>query len=747
MTGMSHLPNGCPFRPGLGWWCLCLVLNYIFCSVSGVNQEGLVLLAFKYSVTNDPLSALGDWNIDDSTPCGWNGVTCTQIPGSNESRVISVVLPQSQLVGWIPQELGCLENLRHLDLSGNEINGTIPAELFNATDISKLVLANNAISGALPSEVKQLKGLQYLDLSSNALTGIIPQSITELKELKGISLKNNYLSGPVPSGLGSLGALEALDFSSNLLNESIPPDLGYLSSLQYCLNLSGNRLSGNIPLTLGQLPTNASIDLSHNNLTGQIPRVGFFLSQKSGAFVGNPGLCGQPLTKLCFVPSSGSDPPKISSPSAVAAMPVLEKHKTLSKGTIIAIVLGDLAGISLVCAVVMYRYWSTKQKKEAKDEPNCRSVQMDDNGDYSSSSGRVGWLCLRKVEETSEGSSSENGDQQQGNLVSLDGDLDLDLDKLLRASAYILGATGYTILYKAVLEDGMTFAVRRLGEGGLGSFRDFEVEAKAIGRIKHPNIVRLRGYYWGIEEKLLIYDYIPNGSLANAYYGRSSASPFYLPWAARIKIAKGVARGLAYLHEKKHVHANLKPSNILLGFDMEPFIADFGLYRVLDTANVKYSSSAIYLRNFEGALSGSKRSTGSRDSLQTTPEMLGSPSTSRNFVSPYQAPEALKTLKPNQKWDVYSFGVIFLEMLTGKPPSEKDFATWGQSFLDEKQRILRIIDPTLRSEVEGKEEISTSLRIAFNCCSPSPQKRPAMKEVLQFLEKIPSLSSSTISSD
>ncbi|KAH9300718.1 hypothetical protein KI387_012301, partial [Taxus chinensis] len=695
---------------------------------SGVNQEGLDLLALKYSILGDPLNALGDWNIEDSTPCGWNGVTCTQIPGSSESKVISVVLPQSKLVGWIPQEIGCLENLRHLDLSGNEINGTIPSELFNATDMRKLVLANNAISGTLPSEVERAKGLQYLDLSSNALTGIVPENITKLKELKGISLKNNYFYGPIPIGLGSLEALEALDFSSNLLNESIPPDLGNLSSLHYCLNLSGNRLSGTIPPNLGHLPTNASIDLSNNNLTGPIPQIGVFLRQKSDAFEGNPGLCGRPVTKLCNIPSSVSNPPKISSPSAVAAMPVIENHKSLSKGTIAAIVLGDFAGISLVCALFMYRYWITKQKKEAKDEPNSRNIQLDDNGDYSSSSGRVGWFCLKKVDETSEGSSSDNGDQHQGTLVSLDGDLDLDLDKLLRASAYILGASGYTILYKAVLEDGMTFAVRRLGEGGLGSYRDFEVEAKAIGRMKHPNIVRLRGYYWGTEEKLLIYDYVPNGSLANAYYGRSSNSPFYLPWAARIKIAKGVARGLAYLHEKKHVHANLKPSNILLGFDMEPFIADFGLYRVLDMANVKYSSSAINLRNFDGALSGSKRSTGSRDSVQTTPEMLGSPSTSKNFVSPYQAPEALKTLKPNQKWDVYSFGVIFLEMLTGKPPSEKDFATWGQSFLDEKQRILRIIDPTLRPEVEGKEEISISLRIAFNCSSPSPQKRPAMKE-------------------
>ena len=116
---------------------------------------------------------------------------------------------------------------------------------------------------------------------------------------------------------------------------------------------------------------------------------------------------------------------------------------------------------------------------------------------------------------------------------------------------------------------------------------------------------------------------------------------------------------MAYLHERNYAHGNVKPSNILLGFDMDPCIADFGLDKLLDTANVKYSSSAIHLRNLDDIFSGSKRSTGSRDNLQTTPDLLGSPGTSKNFASPYQAPEALKTLKPNQKWDVYSFGVIF----------------------------------------------------------------------------------------
>ena len=115
----------------------------------------------------------------------------------------------------------------------------------------------------------------------------------------------------------------------------------------------------------------------------------------------------------------------------------------------------------------------------------------------------------------------------------------------------------------------------------------------------------------------------------------------------------------------------------------------------MDTANVKYSSSAIHLRNLDGIFLGSKCSSGSCDSLQKKPDFLGSLGTSKNFVSPYLASEALKTLKPNQKWDVYSFGVFFLEFLTGKPSLDKDFAAWGQNFVDDKHHILYIIDPTL----------------------------------------------------
>lgn len=230
------------------------------------------------------------------------------------------------------------------------------------------------------------------------------------------------------------------------------------------------------------------------------------------------------------------------------------------------------------------------------------------------------------------------------------------------------------------------------------------------------------------------------------------SSPSHFPWEARLKIAKGVARGLSFLHEKKHVHGNLKPGNILLGLDMEPKIGDFGLERLV-TGDTSYKAGGS-ARNF-----GSKRSTASRDSYQ---DLIGpgigpgpgsgygpgpSPSPSPSSItgiSPYHAPESLRSLKPNPKWDVYSFGVILLELLTGKVIIVDELGQANGVVVDDRSRALRFADPTIRVDLEGKEEeLLACFKMAFGCASPLPQKRPSMKEALHVLEKFPMPSSTS----
>lgn len=717
------------------------------------------------------------------------GVTCTVVLEPNASfvsRVTDLALPTSKLLGSIPPDLGFLQHLRHLDLSNNFLNGTLPPSLFNASELQTLCLSNNEVSGYLPELVGNLQSLQYLNLSDNALTGNVPVNLFSLANLSVLSLSNNYFYGTIPSG--DFGSLQVLDLSSNLINGSLPRD--FAGGSLRCLNLSYNRLSGGILPEFGDgAPANVTLDLSSNFFTGEIPQTGVFLNQKADSFSGNPDLCGKPLKNPCSIPSTLSTSPNVStSPLAIAAIPktlggsggdsagagngtqnTQMKEGGLRPGSIVGIVVGDLVGIAIVSIFFLYLYQVRKKKKQKQQQQteNQGTVEKVVNGVLDSPPGAFGCSCLtnnqgRKSnnveEETSETATETEAEgdesgvargehqedkgkcnlQQQkgGKLMMVDGESELELESLLKASAYIVGATGSNIVYRAVMEDGTTFAVRRIGESRLENMRDFENQVRFMAKLRHPNLLRVRGFYWGADDKLVIYDYAPNGNLASASTKKQVPSPSHLSWDVRLRIARGVARGLTYLHEKKHVHGNLKPSNILLRDDMEPMIGDFGLDRLVlgDSTSKGTSSSAV----------GSNRSSLSRDNVQDVPSTGAGPTVSTRCASPYHAPESLKNLKPSPKWDVYSFGIILLELLSGKVFSDRDLnnsgskSEWSVISSGDKNQALKMVDVALRDDMEGKENVFLlCFKLGFNCTSVTPHKRPSMKEAIQILEKIP----------
>ncbi|KAL3525657.1 hypothetical protein ACH5RR_014029 [Cinchona calisaya] len=790
MTSSSSSSCKISFDLHLWWRILVLILHLRIQYSDGLNTDGVLLLSLKYNILEDPLGVLHSWNYHNETPCSWYGVSC------EANRVTNLSLPNSQLLGSLPSNLGMIPFLKILDLSNNSINGSLPLYLFSASQLRILDFSNNLISGELPENIGGLKSLQLLNLSDNALAGNIPENLSTLSNLTVISLKNNYFFGTLPSGFQSV---EFLDLSSNLMNGSLPTNFGG-SNFRY-LNLSFNRFSGEIPPEFGDnFPSNETIDLSFNNFTGEIPDSGAFLNQDLKSFSGNLELCGLPLKKLCPIPSSiatqlnssaPTSPPAIAAipktidsnsavafPNGGANQPSPQRGNGMRITTILGIIVGDIMGIGILALVFIYVYKIKKRKSiKSKIEKEAESAKDFDWASSSSSASSSGerehnwlraWTCLRKqrneedCDETSqEAANSGIEDNQQvvvvqrghennanlqeekknGALVTLDGEKELELETLLKASAYILGATGSSIMYKAVLEDGTTLAVRRIGESGVERFRDFENQIKVIAKLVHPNLVKIRGFYWGADEKLIIYDFVPNGSLANARYRKAGSSPCHVPWEMRLKIAKGVARGLCYIHDKKHVHANLKPNNILLGVDMEPKIGDFGLERIVNGENSSKASGS-------SRIFGSKRSTASRDSFQDfTFGPTPSPSPSVLGISPYHAPESLRTIKPNPKWDVYAFGVILLELLTGKIIVSDETGLGpltGATTLheEEKNQVLKMADVAIRADLEGKEEALLGLlRVGYSCISAAPQKRPTMKEVLQALEKFPCSSS------
>lgn len=408
---------------------LLLVVGPPAPSTSALSTDGVLLLAFKYAVLSDPLSVLASWNYDDDTPCGWNGVACAGVPGDGNSggkdisRVVSLVLPNAQLLGSVPTDLGLIPHLRHLDLSGNSLNGTLPSTLFfpNASvaaaatpsELRVLSLAGNEISGELPDlpAGTPLTNLQLLNLSDNALTGRVPPGLALLPNLTVLSLSGNYLSGalPVADG-GGFAQAEYVDLSSNILNGTLPPDFATGGVIRY-LNLSYNRLGGEIPVRFAaKFPRNAVIDLSFNNLTGGIPDSVPLVDQKPRAFAGNPDLCGRPLKVFCPIPSTRSDPPRnatggtdtetplagANSPPAFAAIPKTADGTSpgggggssqkqtgqsgLKPAAIVGIIAGDLGGIGLLFLVFLYVYQAKKKKRLGQQQQQGQQQQDTNRG-------------------------------------------------------------------------------------------------------------------------------------------------------------------------------------------------------------------------------------------------------------------------------------------------------------------------------------------------------------------------------
>ncbi|KAI0524503.1 hypothetical protein KFK09_003874 [Dendrobium nobile] len=758
MCRLSSSPFSLPIFPLIAI-ISTLILDGLNPPAAALSPDGLALLAFKSAVSGDPSSALSSWAEDDDDPCHWPGVSCANLSSStNPNRVVAIAVSDKNLSGYIPSELGSLVFLRRLNLHGNRLSGSIPSQLFNATSLHSLFLYDNNLTGPIPSFICDPPRLQNLDLSRNSLSGQLPPDLRSCHQLQRLSLSGNRLSGTIPAGIWpQLANLMQLDISSNIFEGPLPPDIGDLSSLSGKLNLSHNRFSGPIPESLGSLPPAVSLDLRYNNLSGEIPQSGSLSNQSPTAFLNNPGLCGFPLQIPC---SDGTSPVATAPPGGEETNTETEfppaRSKGLRPGLIVLISMADAAGIAIIGIILVYVYWKVRDREREK---GCSCAGTSNLGGEGYFIGH--WRCGHCCRRGEEGSSEEDGggneesvksadnEAGEGRLVSMDKGFEFELDELLRASAYVLGKGGMGgIVYKVVLGNGVPVAVRRLGEGGGQRYKEFAAEAQAISKARHPNLVRLRAFYWAQDEKLLISDYISNGNLAAALRGRPGQSS--LSWSNRLRIAKGVARGLAYLHDcspKKFVHGDIKPSNILLDINYNPFISDFGLTRLISiasttTSNVNdptisvISPSSSSMGGFIGAALPSSDAT-----TCSASDRSGS----------YRAPEArLPFARPTQKWDVYSFGIVLLELLTGRQPetilphvttiageasSSTELVKWVQKMFGKACPLAEMVDPMLLTEVQTKEGVA-AFHVALVCTEIDPEVRPRMKAVSDNLERI-----------
>ncbi|KAI7733835.1 hypothetical protein M8C21_020883, partial [Ambrosia artemisiifolia] len=619
----------------------------------------------KAAITNDPTKSLTTWSETDSTPCHWTGITC-----NSDRHVTTLFLPNRNLTGYLPSELGALLSLKHLSLSNNNFSKPIPINLFNASNLLSIDLSHNSLTGPLPEKVNSLKSLTFLDLSSNRLNGSLPESLSNLTNLSGT------------------------------------------------VNLSFNEFSGEIPASYGLFPVMVSLDLRHNNLTGKIPLVGSLLNQGPTAFTGNPFLCGFPLQTQCSDPEA-QNPRVLSDPDAPKDSGLVKgSGRTGSGSGSGSVVVALISGVLVVIGIVCFSMWVYRKKWSTERELRRKEIKKEKEKDD-----------IMVIRDEDEG--------QDGKFVVIDEGFGLELEDLLRASAYVVGKSKSGIVYKVVAGRGSgaavgaVVAVRRLSEGdGVWRLKEFEMEMEMIGRVQHPNVVRLRAYYYANDEKLLVSDFIGNGNLYSALHdvgGPTNPMP-PLSWASRLKIAQGTARGIAHIHEcspRKQVHGNIKSSKILLDDDLQPFISGFGLNRLVSATVPKSTSRKLSTSSSQHSLMGSK-----------------GPASSSNIY--YVAPEArLSAHKLSPKCDVYSFGIVLLEMLTGRAPEDggldndgKGLESFVRKAFREERPLTEIIDPVLLQEVHAKKQVVAAFHIALNCTEIDPEVRPKMRLVSDSLDRI-----------
>ncbi|CAL5067186.1 unnamed protein product [Urochloa decumbens] len=560
-------------------------------------------------------------------------------------------LGENYLNGSIPEGLFELPNLVQVELQDNLLSGEFPAvagaAAGAAANLGSITLSNNQLTGALPASIGNFSGLQKLLLDQNAFTGAIPPDIGRLQQLSKADLSGNALDGGVPPEIGKCRLLTYLDLSRNNLSGEIPPAISGMRILNY-LNLSRNQLDGEIPATIAAMQSLTAVDFSYNNLSGLVPATGQFSYFNATSFVGNPGLCG-PYLGPCHSGGAGMDHGA-------------RTHGGMSNTFKLLIVLGLLVCSIAFAAMAILKARALKKASEAR-----------------------AWRLTA--------------------FQRLDFTCDDVLDSLKEEN--IIGKGGAGIVYKGTMPDGEHVAVKRLSSMSRGSSHDhgFSAEIQTLGRIRHRYIVRLLGFCSNNETNLLVYEYMPNGSLGELLHGKKGG---HLHWDTRYKIAVEAAKGLSYLHHDCSppiLHRDVKSNNILLDSDFEAHVADFGLAKFLQDSGTSQCMSAI---------AGSYG---------------------------YIAPEYAYTLKVDEKSDVYSFGVVLLELVTGKKPVGEfgdgvDIVQWVKTMTDSnKEQVIKVMDPRLSTV--PVHEVMHVFYVALLCVEEQSVQRPTMREVVQMLSELP----------
>ncbi|XP_027351412.1 MDIS1-interacting receptor like kinase 2-like, partial [Abrus precatorius] len=649
-------------------------------------------LASHHRLEANALLKSGWWNqsqLDSYNVCEWDGLVCNDAGSitritypyfiTSGIRLATLNLSafknlerldfrRSGLEGTIPPQIGNLPKLTYLDMSYNHLEGEIPHSLANLTQLETLMISNNYFNGTFPLSLLNLTKLEYLDISNNQLHGSLPSNLHQLTKLRELLLNDNSFIGTLPFSLTNLSQLACLDISNNQLRGSLPSTFHQLTNMRE-LRLDNNSISGNLePLAaLSNLPIISVIELSFNQITGEIPPNLAYLPRLNISYNYLKGPIPDGLSPYAILGNKDlcSDNSLYQIQLQIQPCPA-PKNKLMHRLVILLPILTFLiVAIFLLCYLKL-RTSAIKNKHAA--------TLATKNGDLFSI-----W--------------NYDGSIAYEDIIRVTQDFDIK---------YCIGTGAYGSVYKAQLPSGNVVALKKLHgfEAEVPALDEsFRNEVRVLSEIKHRNIVKLYGFCLHKRIMFLIYQYMERGSLFSVLYDDQEAVE--LDWRKRIKIVKGIAHALSYLHHDctpTIVHRDISSSNILLNSEWEPSVSDFG-----------------------------------------TARLLSNDSSNRTIVAGtigYIAPELAYSMVVSEKCDVYSFGVVALETLVGRHP--KEILSSLQSASTNGITLREVLDQRLSQPTMSVSlDIVRVAIVAFACLNPDPCSRPTMKCVSQcFLTQL-----------
>ncbi|XP_010466732.1 PREDICTED: receptor-like kinase TMK4 [Camelina sativa] len=701
----------------------------------------------------------------------------------DSTSLTTIYLDSTNIFGALPDVFDSFASLQNLRLSYNNITGVLPPSLSKSsiqnlwinnqlmgmtgtievlssmTSLSQAWLQKNQFSGPIP-DLSKSENLFDLQLRDNALTGIVPPTLLSLGSLKNVTFDNNKLQGPFPffppdvklstkgnvfctsvpgqscspqvttllavaGGLGYPPMLAeswkgddacsgwayvscdsggknviTLNLGKHGFNGFISPAIANLTSLK-SVYLNDNNLSGVIPKELTLMTSLQLIDVSNNNLKGEIPKFPAsvkFNYKPGNSLLGTKG--GDDSTH-----GTGADTSGGSGGSSGG-------HGGSKAPVIVGVIVAVLVFLAILGFVVYKFVMKRKYGKFNRTDPEKAGKILVSDAAISNGGGSGGYANGNGANNFNALNSPSSGDNSDRFLLE-SGSVTIPMEVLRQVTNNfsednILGRGGFGVVYAGELHDGTKTAVKRMECSAMGNkgLSEFQAEIAVLTKVRHRHLVALLGYCVNGNERLLVYEYMPQGNLGQHLFEWRELGYSPLTWKQRVSIALDVARGVEYLHslaQQSFIHRDLKPSNILLGDDMRAKVADFGL--VKNAPDGKYS--------LETRLAGT----------------FG-----------YLAPEYAATGRVTTKVDVYAFGVVLMEILTGRralddslPDERSHLVTWFRRTLINKENIPKALDQTLEADEETMESIHRVAELAGHCTAREPQQRPDMGHAVNVL--------------